>query len=60
MAFLNSNIDILKELTQKKPNFTIKNNDEMTPMDYGLNSENMDIKRFLMDFQGWRQHNNRE
>lgn len=32
----------------------------MTPMDYGLNSENMDIKRFLMDFQGWRQHNNRE
>jgi ankyrin repeat protein len=38
LAFLNSNIDILRELSARKPNFKIKNYDEMTPMDYGLNS----------------------
>lgn len=26
----------------------------MTPMDYGLTSENLNVKRFLMDLDGWK------
>ncbi len=60
LAFLTSNIDILRELMNRKPNLNIKNNDDMTPLDYGLTSDNMEIKRLLMDMEGWRQHGLKE
>lgn len=49
LAFLNSNLDIIRELVQRKAKLEIRNNDEMTPTDYGLTSEDPSIKRYLMD-----------
>ena len=56
LAFLNSNLDIIRELVQRKAKLEIRNNDEMTPIDYGLTSEDPSIKRYLMDLEGWKQH----
>ena len=38
LAFLTANIDVLRELIQKRPNINLQNKDEMTPIDYGLSS----------------------
>ncbi len=60
LAFLSSNIDIIREMIERKPNMEIKNNDYMTPMDYGKTSEDPSVKRLLMDLEGWKQHGERK
>ena len=42
-------MEILRELLNRKPDTEVRNRDELTPLDYGHNSESMAVKRFLMD-----------
>jgi ankyrin repeat protein len=56
LAFIRSNIEIIRELVNRKCSLNVKNSDDMTPMDYGMTSESLEVKRFLLDLEGWKQY----
>jgi ankyrin repeat protein len=59
LAFIKSNVEIIKELVGRKSSLDVKNSDDMTPVDYGLTSDNSEVRRYLMDLEGWKQHHER-
>jgi ankyrin repeat protein len=60
LAFINSNVEIIRQLVSMKSSLEVKNRDDMTPVDYGMTSDNSEIKRYLIDLEGWKQHHERK
>lgn len=53
-------MEIIRELVSRKSSLDVKNDDDMTPVDYGLTSDNSEVRKYLMDLEGWKQHHERK
>lgn len=49
LAFLNNNLRMISALVQRKANLEVLNEDNMSPVDYGITSGKSEIHSFLKE-----------